>query len=212
MISAGGLPSKGAAGAGMRLAFRRRIWHEAACLKAPGGAQKARPSGRIQRMKVRAAQTSDAQTICDLVNPYAERGLMLHRSLESVYDSVREFHVVEDDDGRLIGCCAVDVFWSDLAEIKSFAVAPDRRGRGVGGRLMEAAMKDARSLGVRRLFALTYETEFFVRHGFAVIDRRALPDKVWRECIACPKADACDEVAVMLHLDEPPRAEAPRGG
>jgi amino-acid N-acetyltransferase len=163
-------------------------------------------------MKVRHAQISDAPAICELVNSYAERGLMLHRSLESVYDSLREFHVAEDHEGRLIGCCAVDVFWSDLAEIKSFAVAPQERGKGVGSRLMQAAVADARALGIKRLFALTYRTDFFVRHGFAVIDRDTLPDKVWRECITCPKAEACDEVALLLHLDEERGGGRPPGG
>ena len=153
-------------------------------------------------MPIRPAKTADAQAICDLVNYYAERGLMLHRSLESVYDSLREFHVAEDAGGRLVGCVAVDVFWADLAEVKSLVVATDSRGAGVGPALLQAAIEDARALGVRRLFALTYETAFFEKRGFAVIDRDTLPEKVWRECLSCPKADACDEVAMMLHLSE----------
>ena len=130
---------------------------------------------------------------------------MLHRSLESLYQSLREFQVAEPDGapgGELIGCVAVDVFWGDLAEVKSLAVAPEFCGRGVGGQLLAAAIADARRLGVRKLFALTYEKEFFARHGFEAIDRDTLPEKVWRECIACPKADACDEIAMLLHLDK----------
>ena len=152
-------------------------------------------------MKIRPAHIRDAEAICSLINHYAERERMLHRSLESTYEALREFHVAEDDSGALIGCVAVDLFWSDLAEIKSLAVAPDRRGRGIGRQLVEAAIADARELGATRLFALTYEEDFFRRLGFSRIDRETLPEKVWRECIVCPKADACDEIAVMRRID-----------
>lgn len=126
---------------------------------------------------------------------------MLHRSLESTYEALREFHVAQDEGGALVGCVAVDLFWSDLAEVKSLAVLPDRRGEGIGRKLVEAAIADARELGAARLFALTYEEDFFRRLGFSRIDRETLPEKVWRECIVCPKADACDEIAVMRRID-----------
>jgi len=150
-------------------------------------------------MVIRPARISDAAAICGLVNHYAERGRMLHRSLENVYDALREFLVACQRE-RIVGCVAVDIFWADLAEIKSLAVAPESQGAGVGSQLVRHAIDDARSLGVGRLFALTYEEEFFAKHGFAAIDRQQLPEKVWRECFACPKADACDEVAMMLRL------------
>jgi amino-acid N-acetyltransferase len=128
-------------------------------------------------MDVRHARISDAQAICNLINYYAERGRMLHRSLESVYDCIREFLVAEENGG-LVGCIAIDVFWADL----------------------EAAAKDAARIGVTRLFALTYEKGFFEACGFAVVDRDALPEKVWRECIACPKQDNCDEIAMTRDI------------
>ncbi len=140
--------------------------------------------------------------MCELINSYAERGLMLHRSLESLYAALREFHVAEQD-GQLAGTVAVDIFWADLAEVKSLAVAPDYRGRGLGAELMEAAMADAEALGLRRLFALTYQQSFFEKQGFAVMDRAQLPEKVWAECLYCPKADACDEIAMIRRLDVP---------
>ena len=154
-------------------------------------------------MNVRPARVEDAAAICGIINYYAERGRMLHRSLESVYEALREFLVAEDK-GRVVGCVAVDVYWSDLAEVKSLAVAPDRRGGGVGTLLIEAAVADARRLGLAKLFALTYEKEFFTRRGFRTVRREKLPEKVWRECMACPKSDACDEIAMVLDL-------APRG-
>jgi len=127
---------------------------------------------------------------------------MLHRSMESAYNSLREFQVATDDDERVVGCVAVDIFWADLAEVKSLAVAPDMVGQGIGGQLLAAAIEDARRIGVERLFTLTYEQGFFQRQGFAVIDRHDLPEKVWRECLACPKADACDEIAMMLTMKD----------
>jgi len=152
-------------------------------------------------MTIRPALISDAAAICEMVNYYAERGRMLHRSLESVYDALREFHVAVDEADQVIGCVAVDIFWADLAEVKSLAVREGCRGAGLGGRLVRAGIADARRRGVRRLFSLTYEQAFFERIGFAVVDRQRLPEKVWRECFACPKVDACDEIAMMLTLD-----------
>jgi amino-acid N-acetyltransferase len=149
---------------------------------------------------IRPARVSDVPAICDLINYYAERGLMLHRSRESAYESVRDFYVAVAEDGAVIGCVALSVFWSDLAEVRSLATVPARRGTGIGSRLLAEALQGANELGVRRVFTLTYEKDFFSRHGFAVIDRQELPEKVWRACLACPKADACDEIAMMLTI------------
>jgi len=153
-------------------------------------------------VNVRPAHTSDAEAICHLVNYYAERGRMLHRSLESTYEALREFQVAVEDDGTVVGCVAVDLFWADLAEVKSLAVAPERQGRGIGRRLLEAAVADARRLRAARLFTLTYEESFFRKMGFQRIDRDTLPEKVWRECIACPKAACCDEITMMLRIND----------
>jgi len=150
-------------------------------------------------MTIRHARVSDAPVIGELVNFYAERGRMLHRSQESLYDALREFLVAEQD-GRIVGCVAVDVFWADLAEIKSLAVAENACGRGWGKNLVDAAIKDARQLGVTRLFALTYEQAFFEKCDFTVVDRDTLPEKVWRECFICPQKDHCDEIAMMRDL------------
>lgn len=155
-------------------------------------------------MEIRPARVEDAAAICGIINYHAERGRMLHRSLESVYEALREFLVAEEA-GKVVGCVAVDVYWGDLAEVKSLAVAPDRRGQGTGTLLIEAAIADARRLGVQKLFALTYEKEFFSRLGFRTVRRDALPEKVWRECMACSKSDACDETAMILNLAAPGR-------
>jgi amino-acid N-acetyltransferase len=144
----------------------------------------------------------DAVAICDIVNYHAERGRMLHRSLESVYDTLRNF-LVARIGRKVVGCVAVEIAWADLAEVKSLAVHPELIGRGIGKRLMRAAIRDARALGIRRLFALTYERAFFTRCGFGVISRDQLPSKVWSECIYCSKRNACDETAVLMELGRP---------
>ena len=116
----------------------------------------------------------DAVAICEIVNYHAERGRMLHRSLESVYETLRNFLVVQEGDG-VVGCVAVEIAWADLAEVKSLAVHPRHQGKGLGRALVEAAVPGARELGIHRLFALTYEKDFFVRLGFQVIARRSFP-------------------------------------
>jgi amino-acid N-acetyltransferase len=148
-------------------------------------------------MKIRQAHSRDVPGICDLINDYAEQGLMLHRSMESVFDALREFLVAEEAD-KLLGCCAVDIFPGGLAEVKSLAVSPNARGKGVGSQLVREGLAIARDLGVWRFFTLTYEKRFFEKLGFAVVDRQKLPEKVWRECIHCPKADQCDEIAMTM--------------
>ena len=153
---------------------------------------------------VRSATIRDAEGICELINYYAERGRMLHRSLESVYTSLRDFVVcVEPAEGgeRVVGCAAVSINWKDLGELRSLAVAADRLGRGIGRDICRQAIEQARQLGLKRLYALTYEQEFFRRLGFATIEKDALPTKVWRDCIHCPRADNCDETAMVLDLE-----------
>jgi amino-acid N-acetyltransferase len=141
----------------------------------------------------------DAEAICELVNYWAERGRMLHRSLESVYESLRDFLVCQRD-GRVVGCAALSIYWKDLGELRSLAVAADYAGRHVGQELLLQAIEQARTLGLARIFALTYEPKFFQKLGFRPVDKADLPSKVWRDCIRCPRADACDEVAMLLEL------------
>ena len=150
-------------------------------------------------MTIRPAIITDAPAICELINYYAERGRMLHRSLESIYLSLRNFLVMEDR-GAIVACVAIELFWHDLAEIRSLAVASHARGKGLGTKLIRKAIVAAKKLGVHKLFALTYEAEFFARLGVQPIDRDRLPEKVWRTCIYCPKADNCDETAMILQI------------
>ncbi len=152
-------------------------------------------------MKVRNAKISDAKVICSLINYYAEHDKMLFRSLAEIYENLQTFLVIENED-KTIGCCALEVIWSDLAEIKSLAVAAEHRGQGVGTALVTAAVEQATYLGVPRVFALTLAPEFFERLGFTAIRKEDLPLKVWSDCAKCPKQTECDEIAVVRTLHE----------
>ena len=126
---------------------------------------------------------------------------MLHRSLESVYESLRDF-LVCCQDGQVVGCVGLSVSWQDLGEIRSLAVEAGHQGKGIGRALVMQAAQDAKALGLKRIFALTYEMKFFAALGFVVVDKESLPTKVWRDCIYCPRANACDEIAVVLDLGQ----------
>jgi len=150
-------------------------------------------------MKIRDATISDAKTIYSLVTCYAELDKMLFRSLADIYENLQTFKVAELD-GRAVGCCALQVIWFDLAEIKSLAVDNAAEGKGVGKALVQAAAQQARRLGIPKLFALTLEPEFFINMGFKKIDTNSLPMKVWSDCAICPKQENCDEIAMIIEL------------
>ena len=160
---------------------------------------------------IRRAMIKDIVGIAALVNKFAERGVMLHRSLEHLYEHVRDFHVAVDDENHVVGVCGLNIVWADLAEVYSLAVDASQQGKGLGSRLVEATIEDARELGIAKLMSLTYEQRFFERLGFTVVDRMALPLKVWSECVHCPKNQACDEIAMVYQLDVP-TIEAPKPG
>ncbi|MBN1846729.1 MAG: N-acetyltransferase [Sedimentisphaerales bacterium] len=148
---------------------------------------------------IRNAQVNDVPAIHDLINEYAEQGLMLFRSLADLYESLRDF-VVCQEDSQIVGCCGLQIYWRNLAEIKSLAVRPDCRGRGIGRGLIESQIQQARQLKLPRLFVLTLEKEFFERVGFVQIPMDSLPHKVWSDCVRCPKQDNCDEIAMQMDL------------
>jgi amino-acid N-acetyltransferase len=152
-------------------------------------------------MDIRDARISDAREIHRLVNYYAELDKMLFRSLANVYENLLSFKVAEVE-GKIIGCCGLEVVWSDLAEIKSLAIEQTFSGKGVGKALVMAACDKARKIGINRIFALTLEPEFFSKLGFKRVDRKVLPMKVWSDCARCPKQDKCDEVAVIIEMGE----------
>lgn len=150
-------------------------------------------------MQIRSAKVSDARPINDLISTYAEQDRMLSRSLADIYEHLQTF-IVAQQDQQVIGCCALEVVWADLGEIKSLAVDGSFHGRGIGTALVEAALERARQLGLVKVFALTLEPGFFEGLGFAQVPRESLPMKVWSDCARCPKQQSCDEVAVLKVL------------
>ncbi|MEM1109663.1 MAG: N-acetyltransferase [Planctomycetota bacterium] len=166
---------------------------------------------------IRRATIADVPAMGRIINDAAEFGLMLPKSLATLYENVREFHVVEDERTHdVVGVCGLSVIWAGLAEIVSLAVLPSQRGKGLGKQLVEACLAEAEELGIGRVMSLTYERAFFERLGFSVVDRQELPLKVWADCVRCPKNEACDEIAMIRVIEgvtEPAEAPAvPSGG
>ncbi len=149
---------------------------------------------------VEKAKIRDAPQMHRLINYFADKGEMLARSLSEIYENIRDYFIVRQGE-RVIACAALHVSWSDLAEIKSLAVAEDSQEQGIGAKLVEACLKEARELGIPTVFCLTYKSAFFEKVGFSQIDKAELPHKVWGECYRCPKFPNCDEVALIYHLE-----------
>ncbi len=147
----------------------------------------------------RKARMTDVENLHALINSYAEQGLMLPRSRSMIYESLREFTVVEED-GEFLGTGGLHIIWEDLAEIRALALKAEAMGRGLGRKLVEKLLAEARELGIPRVFALTYQREFFEKCGFRLIDKEEMPHKVWKECINCPKFPNCDEQAMLKEV------------
>ena len=160
----------------------------------------------MSNVTVRRATLSDVEDMHQLINYFAGLGLMLPKPRSQLYQNIRDFFVAEKD-GQFAGCGALHVIWKDLGEIRSLAVAEPFQKNGVGRLLAIAALQDATELKLPRVFALTYQSEFFERLGFVEVDKSSLPQKVWGECMDCPKFPNCDEIAMIL--DEPLLSFAP---
>src|SRR3990172_10936472 len=132
--------------------------------------------------EIRPAEVKDVPSIKALIDPHVETGIMLPKTLSALYESLRDFQFCVDGD-RVIGAGALHVLWEDLAEIRSLGVHSDYHGRGIGKAVGKALLTDAEQLGVGRVFALTYATDFFLSLGFRVIDKNVLPRKVWSDCV-----------------------------
>jgi len=148
---------------------------------------------------IRKADVTDVKKIQKLINYYAKRDKMLPRSLSEIYENIRDF-LVYSEGKNVYGCCALHVDWEDLSEIKSLAVARSKCGKGVGAKLVRQAIKEAKALKVKKVFALTYIPGFFERFGFRIIDRKDLPHKIWSECIKCVYFPGCKEIAMMREI------------
>lgn len=149
---------------------------------------------------IRNATMSDVPEIHRLITHHAEFNRMLFRSHADLYEHLRDFIVFVDESDRVLGCAALELVWRDLAEIKSLAVDEESRGRGIGRQLVDAAIQEARRLGLTRIFALTREQTFFEKMAFCVVPKETLPHKVWTDCVRCPLREHCDETAMVMDL------------
>ena len=150
---------------------------------------------------IRHARIPDARAIHQLLLGYAKDGQLLGRSLADIYDAIRDFYVYEEN-GQILGVGALAICWEDLAEVRSLAVVGGQQGKGIGRKIVVACLEEAVDLGLKRVFALTYQPEFFRRLGFVDIEKSELPQKVWGDCINCVKFPDCDEFALAINLLE----------
>ena len=145
---------------------------------------------------IRKATVEDVKDIQELINFYAKKDQMLPRSLNELYENIRDFFVYEKDR-KILGCVAFHIAWEDLAEIRSLAVLESRQKQKIGSLLVKAVFEDAKKLKVKRIFALTYIPPFFEKFGFRRVEHSELPHKIWSECIKCVRFPECQEVALV---------------
>ncbi|AKG53954.1 N-acetylglutamate synthase [Dehalogenimonas sp. WBC-2] len=150
-------------------------------------------------MNIEKATIKDVIQIQKLVNSFAERGQMLARPLSEIYENIRDFFVIRENNA-VVACAALHISWSDLAEVKSLAVEAEHRRRKLGTTLVKACLAEATALGISTVFCLTYQPEFFGTCGFKEVEKKELPHKVWGECYRCPKFPDCDESAMTLTI------------
>ncbi len=163
--------------------------------RADAGETRASPAAPIMR----AAMIGDVPYIHHLLEIYANRGNLLPRTMSELYRHLRDFFVVEVQ-GRIAACGALEIFTEDLGEIRSLVVDDEFKRHGFGRMLVERLIEEARTIGLRRLMALTYVPEFFHKLGFRTVRKDTLPEKVWGICVKCYKYNHCDETAVLLEL------------
>ncbi len=165
------------------------------------------------RIVIQKAQIRDVEEILGLVNGFAASNLMLPRGPQYLYENIRDFVIASDPNvpvysmtetrealNLIVACGSLHVLWEDIAEVRALAIHPDYQHLGLGSKLVEYMKKEARRLGIHRLFTFTMTEEFFSSLGFKKIKRKELPPKVWGECSRCPKYFRCDEVGMVLEL------------
>ncbi len=150
---------------------------------------------------LRKARVQDMKDVHRLIMGCYQQGLMLPRSLSELYAQLRDYYVLAPQErGPVAGCCALSIAWEDLAEVRSLAVISEEQGKGWGAKLVEACLSEAVTLGLYRVFALTYQVAFFGKLGFVEVGKDKLPQKVWGDCLKCPKFPECDETAMIMEM------------
>lgn len=150
-------------------------------------------------MRYRKPTFDDVEEIYELVNNYANDGVMLARSRNTLYETLRDM-IVAEDDGKLVAVGGLHIIWNELAEVRTMAVMPGVVRQGIGKKIVEMLIEEGRALGVKQVFTLTYKPGFFKTLDFEEITKEQLPHKVWKECIDCPKFPNCDEIAMLRIL------------
>lgn len=149
---------------------------------------------------IRRAKISDAKQIHNLINSWSKKGKVLDRSLNYLYENIRDFWIYEDNR-KVVGCCALHVVgWDNLGEIKSLVVAQDYQNRGIGKALVSKCIEETKSLGIKQVFALTFVPSFFKKIGFKKISRKNLPHKIWSDCVNCVYFPDCKEQAMIYKI------------
>ena len=149
---------------------------------------------------IRQAKATDVEKIYTLIKANSDQSLMLPRSKYKIASRLQGFVVVEDEQQELIGCGVLVILWEDLAEIQSLVVAAHKQGLGYGSKIVATLIAQAAALAIPKVLALTYQVEFFSRLGFTLIDKDAIPRKIWGECLECPRLEYCDETAMIYHV------------
>ncbi|WP_411553255.1 N-acetyltransferase [Paenibacillus lautus] len=148
----------------------------------------------------RKAKLEDVEPLYQMIQGYAEKGIMLPRSKKVLEKQIGEF-VVAESEGRVIGCGSLCQLGSDLVEIRSLGISEGYKGQGIGSMLVDTLLEEAKRRELPKVMALTYEVSFFIKNGFAVVEKEIFPEKVWTDCIHCKKQHACDEIAVLKVLN-----------
>ena len=149
---------------------------------------------------LRKTNIKDIKRIHSIINAAASKGEMLPRSLGELYDNMRDYFVYVEN-GKIVGTGALHSCWEDRAEIRSLCVVESSRKTGIGRKIVNACIDEAKAFQMKMVFLLTYQEGFFKKCGFSVVDKRELPQKIWSDCIKCPKFPECDEIAMAMKID-----------
>jgi amino-acid N-acetyltransferase len=154
---------------------------------------------------IRKARMTDVKGIQKIVEIFAKRDQMLPRSLVDIYENLRDYFICQrDDSDEIIGVVALHFCWENLAEVRSMAVTEENQRHGIGRKLVQTCLAEARNFDIKTIFALTYIPEFFEVNGFRRVDKAMLPHKIWSDCVKCPQFPECKEIAVAYEVEPGP--------
>jgi amino-acid N-acetyltransferase len=149
---------------------------------------------------IRKANQKDVSFIHKILADYGREGHLLARPLSDIYEYLRDFIVAQDQDGSIVGVCALHFCWENLSEVRSLAVLPEHQGQGWGEKLVESCLSESATMGFDHIFILTYVPDFFSKMGFNQISKSQLPNKIWADCVKCVNFPDCTETAMLLEL------------